>query len=198
MRCFLRWICQEVNPQSKELLSVPFKPIISPVLPMIFKLNNKFPPPGNMRFSLKTIYQMFSGMMYSPGTLWHPKTRSKNLTSFRFLRDVRPKLYGDYWESYHSRSCHRTFTLNSHRKALCYSSSCNISDLLNGNRPKSLVSVELLRKERPKFYELPSAIPPDPVSNLPQPHMGADPIATSATVQHGSCHSNHGGNKQCQ
>ena len=33
---------------------------------------------------------------------------------------------------------------------------------------------------------------------LPQPNMGADPIITSATVQHGCCQSNHGGNIQCQ
>ncbi len=160
---------------------------------MIFKIYNKISPPGYKRVSQKTFYPVFSGTKYSPGSLRHSETRPKMLTSFRFLREVRPKQYADYRKNGDSSPCHRIFALSCRHKTLTDSSCYPSSDFINTSRPRSLEAVELLRKVRPKLYGLPCRKSSDSLSVLPQPNMGAGPINNSATVQHGCCYSNHGG-----
>jgi hypothetical protein len=160
---------------------------------MIFKIYNKISPPTYKRISVDYSFPKFSGTKYSSGTIWNSESNSNALTSFKFLREVRSKLYGDCWGNDNVTSYHRIFHQNSHRKTLPVSSSTPVSDLLTGSRPRALESVELLRKVRPKLYGLSGSTSSEPLIILPQPNMGADPILTSATVQQGSCHSNHGG-----
>ena len=151
---------------------------------MIFIKNNKGSPPGVKPVSNEITFPELSCRKYSPETLWCSKTIPKSPTSIRFLSEVRPKLYGDscrnissgFLDSDHAFHCETLFDAYSQLAA------CS----RKGNRPRTLESLELLRKFRPRLYGVDTIMLSAQLSNLPQPNMGAEPILSSANLWQGS------------
>ena len=158
---------------------------------MIFIKNNKGSPPGVKPVSNVMTFPELSCRKYSPETLWCSKIRPKPPTSVRFLRDVRPMLYGDSCRNISSGFLDSDHAF--HRQTVFDAYSQLVACSRKGNRPRTLESLELLRKVRPRLYGDAPIMLSAQLSNLPQPNMGAEPILSSATLWHGRHYSNQGG-----